>query len=257
MNRRIVVVLGIAIVLLCMAAIVTATLSVSYECHVDFLYEYDKPFVQRGSNGVSIRKPDEHNLRARHELIEDGFRRILSTHAFKDRVLECMQDPVLKGDSEARISSVLSSMRFEVVGMATTNFVFPCRLRLSDGDRRNLGDYARICMGMLKDNLDEENEKTVSRCAYAEYQLMRKSENRIKSLEKDIADGKEAGIEELRDLRNKVREMQIKIDGIRGRVMKTTFKRIIEESKPVTTIRLRFHEKRNAMQTTQSGDRRR
>lgn len=237
MNRRIIVLIGLAVALLCASAGVLRNVSVTYVCQVDFSFEYGKPFVRSEPDGVSSLPADEHNRRAKYEFIEEEFRRDLYMAPLDERILKCRQSPILKDEPESRVRSVLSSMKFEVVGMSITNFVYPCRLVLSDHDRRNLGEYARCCMASLKEGLEVENEVSVFKCAYDEYQLMRKSEDEIKKLEKALGDGAASDEQklELRRLRQVVQDMRQKIDEVRVRVMEVSARRILDESEPNTT----------------------
>ena len=152
----------------------------------------------------------------------------------KDGLVKCRHDPALQGESESRIRSVLSSVRLDVVGMPSTNFVYPCQLVLSNGDKRNLDAYARFCMDMVKEQLNEENELSVAKCTTKEFQSMKKAERKIDEIE-SAAKSENAiasSEEELRLAWRTVSEMKQKIEEIRSLVMSTGGRRIVYESQP-------------------------
>ena len=144
MNRKILSVIGIVMVLVsvvvCIVFCLLHKLSVSYKCQVDFLYEFDRPFKEIPGRGIL--NADESNRTARYESIIDDFRREMAFFSSKDGLVKCRHDPALQGESESCIRSVLSSVRLDVVGKPSTNFVYPCRLVLSNVDKRNLDAYA-------------------------------------------------------------------------------------------------------------------
>ena len=236
MNRKVLLVIGIVVVLVgvmvCVAFCLLHDLSVSYECHVDFLYEFDRPF--RDVPGRGILNVDESNRNARYESIVDGFRREMAFCSNEDGLVRCRHDPALQGESESRIRSVLSSVRLDVTGMPSTNFVYSCRLVLSNGDKRNLDVYARFCMDRVKEQLNEENELSIAKCTIKEFQIMKKAERKVAEIESVAKSGNAIAPadEELRMARQTVSEMKQKIDEIRRLVMSTGGRRIVYESQP-------------------------
>ena len=236
MNRRILLVIGIVVVLVsvmvCVALCLSHDLSISYECHVDFLYEFDRPF--RELPGRGILNADESNRKARYESIIDGFRREMAFCSSNDGFVRCRNDPAFQGESESRIRSVLSSLRLDVTGMPSANFVYSCRLVLSNGDKRNLDVYARFCMDRVKEQLNEENELSIAKCTIKEFQIMKKAERKIAEIESAAKSGNAIAPadEELRMARQTVSEMKQKIDEMRSLVMSTGGRRIVYESQP-------------------------
>ena len=158
MKRTLIVAAGMVVAVV---GVVTGTalclsrcLSVSFECRVDFLYEFDRPFKDVPGRGTL--NADESNRNSRYESILDDFRRDMLFCASKDGIIRCQRDSAFQGEPDSRITAVLSSVRLDVTGMPSTNFVYPCRLVLSDGDRRALDVYARFCMDKVKEQLEEE-----------------------------------------------------------------------------------------------------
>ena len=219
---------AVAVTALCLSR----CLSVSYECQVDFLYEFDRPF--REMPGRGILNADESNRNARYESIMENFRREMAFCSGKDGLIRCRHDPTLQGESESRIRSVLSSVRLDVTGMPSTNFVYSCRLVLSNGDKRNLDSYARFCMDRVKEQLNEENELSIAKCTTKEFQTLKKSEKKIEELEKAIANGEASpsAKNELRNERRTVDEMKKRIEEVKEFVLSTGGRRIIYEATP-------------------------
>ena len=206
-------------------------LSVLYECQVDFLYEFDRPFSDVSGRGTL--KASEHNRNARYEQIVDSFRRGMRLLSSKDGISMCQRDSALKGESELRVRNVLSSVRLDVIGMSSTNFVYPCRLVLSDDDSRSLDVYARFCMDMVKAQVDEENTISIAKCTVKEHQMLKKAERKIEvSVEDNVASSVS---EELRLAKQTAAEMKKKIEEVRCQVMSTGGRRIIYESQPKTS----------------------
>lgn len=236
MNRKILSVIGIVMVLVsvvvCIAFCLLHKLSVSYKCQVDFLYEFDRPFKEIPGRGIL--NANESNRTARYESIIDDFRREIAFCSSKDGLVKCRHDPALQGESESCIRSVLASVRLDVVGMPSTNFVYSCRLVLSNGDKRNLEAYARFCMDMVKEQLNEENELSVAKCTTKEFQSMKKAERKIDEIESAAKSGNAiaSSEEELRLAWRTVSEMKQKIEEIRSLVMSTGGRRIVYESQP-------------------------
>ena len=210
-------------------------LSVLYECQVDFLYEFDRPFSDVSGRGTL--KASEHNRNARYEQIVDSFRRGMRLLSSKDGISMCQRDSALKGESELRVRNVLSSVRLDVIGMSSTNFVYPCRLVLSDDDSRSLDVYARFCMDMVKAQVDEENTISITKCTVKEHQMLKKAERKIEELENaSVEDNVASSVsEELRLAKQTAAEMKKKIEEVRCQVMSTGGRRIIYESQPKTS----------------------
>ena len=239
MNRKILSVIGIVMVLVsvvvCIAFCLLHKLSVSYKCQVDFLYEFDRPFSDVSGRGTL--KASEHNRNARYEQIVDSFRRGMRLLSSKDGISMCQRDSALKGESELRVRNVLSSVRLDVIGMSSTNFVYPCRLVLSDDDSRSLDVYARFCMDMVKAQVDEENTISIAKCTVKEHQMLKKAERKIEELENaSVEDNVASSVsEELRLAKQTAAEMKKKIEEVRCQVMSTGGRRIIYESQPKTS----------------------
>ena len=236
MNKRILAVTGVVVtvvgVLMGTVLYLSSVLSVSYECRVDFLYEFDRPFKNVPGRGTF--NADEHNRRFGYEDIASDFKNEVVLSLLRDGVVRCQRDSVLQSESESRIRAVLASVRLDVIGMPSTNFVYPCRIVLSDNDRRNLGEYARFCMDRVKDQIDEKNRISIAKTTVTEHQMLRKAERRIEELEKAVVRGEviPTAEEELRLARHTVEEMKKKIEEIRKDIMSTGGRRIIYESQP-------------------------
>jgi hypothetical protein len=236
MKRKLIVAAGMVVAVV---GVVTGTalclsrcLSVSFECRVDFLYEFDRPFKDVPGRGTL--NADESNRNSRYESILDDFRRDMLFCASKDGIIRCQRDSAFQGEPDSRITAVLSSVRLDVTGMPSTNFVYPCRLVLSDGDWRALDVYARFCMDKVKEQLEEENMISIGRCTTREFQVLKKSEKKIEELEKAIAKGEVSPSvkNELRNERRTVDEMKKKIEEIKELVLSTGGRRIIYETPP-------------------------
>lgn len=235
MNRKILAVAVGIMILGVMAGIMLCllrNLSVSYECKVDFLYEYERPAGDVTSRGAIENYSDKRRLR--HDDILYGFKRELDLFSSKKGAIMCQRDIESLREPISRIEAVLASARLEVVGMPSTNFVYPCRLILVDGDSRNLCEYARFCMDRVKERLADENWILVAKVALHEYEQMHKAELRIKELEKRAVDGGWTASDEveMKQARQIVREMQMRIEEIRKDVMSRREQRIIHESPP-------------------------
>lgn len=236
MNRKISATMGFAVVAIGImtsaVVLLSRNLSVTYECKVDFLYEYEKPSMDVRGRGSFENEEDK--LRAGREDVAYGFKRELDLFKSRKGVLMCQRELEPLGESVSRTEAVLSSVRLNVVGMPSTNFVYPCRLVLSDGDRRNLVEYARFCMDRAKERVAEDNWILVAKVAMHEYEQLRKAERRIKELEKHAEDGSGAGSSgaELELAKQTVQKMQKRIEEIRKDVMSRREQRIICESPP-------------------------
>lgn len=242
MNRKILAVAGGIMILGITAGILLCllrNLSVTYECKVDFLYEYERPSKDVTSRDAIGNYSDKR--RVRHDDILYGFKRELELFSSKKGALMCQRDIESLGEPMSRIETVLASARLEVVGIPSTNFVYPCRLVLVDGDRRNLGEYARFCMDRVKERLAEENWILVAKVALHEYEQMHKAERRIMELEKRASDGGGTASDEveMKQARQTVREMQMRIEEIRKDVMSRREQRIIHESPPKVSLIIR------------------
>ena len=233
MNRKTFAVTGGVLLVCMMAGIVfhlLCNLSVTYECRVDFLYEYDRPY--RDIHGCL--EADEGNRRARFEDISCGFKNELALFTSRKGVSRCQRDLAPLGEPVSRIEAILASVRLNVVGMPCTNFVYPCRLVLADGDGRNLAAFAGFCMNRVREQADEENGIVVAKATVYEHGNMRKAERRVKELESQVANGKgdRSKEQELRMARETVGEMNRRIEEIGKRVMSRGGRHIIFESPP-------------------------
>jgi len=233
MNRKIIAVTGGVMVVCMMAGLafcLLCNLTVAYECRVDFLYEYDRPY--KDDHGRL--EADEDNRHARLEDISCGFKREMALFTSPKGVLRCRRDLAALGESVSRTEAILASARLDVVGMPCTNFVYLCRLVLADGDSRNLGEYARFCMKMVREHADEENRIVVAKATIHEYGKMRKAERRVKELECQVVNGGgDRSIEhELHMARETVVEMNRRIEEIGKSVMSGGGRHIIFESPP-------------------------
>ena len=249
MNRKILVVAGIISIVLAVvggaAACLAGRLSVSHECRVDFLYEYGKPHPREdGLRGELLREAEDGNRCAKHAEVCEDLKRVLSFLASNDGFSLCQRHIALQGESVARIRTVLASARLDVVGMPCTNFVYPCRLVLADGDKRNLMAFARFCMNRVKEQVDEENRIRIHKATISEYMVMRKAERRVKELERQVVNGEgNHSIEhELRMAQETVGEMNRRIEEIGKSVMLRGGRYIIFESPPEVSWVLRRKE---------------
>jgi hypothetical protein len=89
-------------------------------------------------------------------------------------------------------------------------------------------------MDRVKERLADENWILVAKVALHEYEQMHKAELRIKELEKRTVDGDGTASDEveMKQARQIVREMQMRIEEIRKDVMSRREQRIIHESPP-------------------------
>lgn len=235
MNGKILAVsgIGVAAVAVMTGAVLYLAhdLSVAYECQVDFLYEFDRPF--RDVPGRGTLNADESNRNARYEDIMAGFKREVPWYSSRDGVVRCQQDLALRGEPESRIKAVLSSVRLGVVEMPSTNFVYSCRLVLSDSDSRNLDEYARFCMDRIKLQVEEENRLSIARVTIKECQTLKKAERKIEELKnaaakKDVSSAED----ELSQAMQTAEMMRRKIEEVRELVTSSGGRRIIYESQP-------------------------
>ena len=93
MNRKILAVAGGIIILGVIAGIVLCllrNLSVTYECKVEFLYEYERPSGDVASRGATGNYSDRYRLR--HDDIRYGFKRELELFSSKKGSLMCQRD---------------------------------------------------------------------------------------------------------------------------------------------------------------------
>lgn len=236
MNGKILAVsgIGVAAVAVMTGAVLYLAhdLSVAYECQVDFLYEFDRPF--RDVPGRGTLNADESNRNARYEDIMAGFKREMPWYSSRDGVVRCQQDPALQVESESRIKAVLSSVRLGVVEIPSTNFVYSCRLVLSDSDSRNLDEYARFCMDRIKLQVEEENSLSIARATIRECQTLKRAERKIEELKNAAAKGSDASSagDELSQAMQTAEMMRRKIEEIRELVTSSGGRRIIYESQP-------------------------
>ena len=250
MNRKIIMGVGVtSATLVAITGAVGMTLSlcsVSYECKIEFCYQDGVPsaaVVSRGDNALGEIGPS----------IQDRYRSLVLEFADKQyfpfplekMVRRCMSDAKLQNESEKRTRSVLSTMRLDVTGVPCTNYVYPCRLVLSSGEKRNLGEYGSLCLTMVKERLQEENSVYADKAALNEIVQMRKVERRIKELEKHVEDGSgtESAEAELEQAKQTVQKMQKRIEEIRKDVMSRCAQRIICESPPEVSWVMRRKER--------------
>ena len=245
MNRKMLLAAGslaVLSVVLLLAVVGLRNVFVIYVCQVDFLFECGKPFAASTSEDSTGYTVDEHNRLACYEMLVSDFKREWHSFPMSEKMLRCKQDSILRMEPESRTQDIFSSMQLDVIGMPSTNFVYPCRLLLSDVSRRNLGEYARICMGIVKDKIDEDNRIALYKCTFREHQAMRRAERRIKDIEKlsEKAGMESAMDEELSQARQTVRDMEKVIEQVRERVMSKREKRITQESPPDISWHIQF-----------------
>ena len=146
MNKKTLAITGVAVVVVGILTGVgfylSSSLSISYECHVDFLYEFDRPFKNVPGRGTF--NADEHNRRFGYEDITSDFKNEVVLSLLRDGVSRCLRDPILQSESESRIRAVLASVRLDVIGMPSTNFVYPCRITLSRSEEHTSELQSRI-----------------------------------------------------------------------------------------------------------------
>ena len=249
MKRKLIVAAGVVVAVVSAvtgtALYLSRILSVSFECKVDFLYEFDRPFKYVPARGVL--NANEQNRNARYESIADDFRREMRLCTSKDVISTCQRDSAFKGESESRVRNVLSSVRLDVTGMPSTNFVYPCRLVLSDCDSRSLEEYARFCMDRVKAQVDEENNVSVAKCTVKEHQILKKAERKIEELSEASVNSDDSSFsnDELRLANQTATEMKNKIEDVRRLLMSTGGRRIIYESQPETSWVIRRKAKKH------------
>ena len=158
---------------------------------VDFLYEYERPAGDVTSRGAIENYSDKRRLG--HDDILYGFKRELDLFSSKKGAIMCQRDIESLREPISRIEAVLASARLEVVGMPSTNFVYPCRLILVAGDSRNLCEYARFCMDRVKERLADENWILVAKVVLHEYE-MKQARRIVREMQMRIA-GAETGAE--------------------------------------------------------------
>lgn len=237
MNRKniaigcVVVLIGI---LASMAFYQLDDISILYECQIEFLYADEIPVVLGMPSGNLSRDESEQYVENRSKIVLFEFNSERYPFTTSEMIRRCKAVPQLGEETERRTRAVLSTRRIEAEDEDFTNSVYRYRMVLTDHEKRNLSEYARLCMTMLKDKLEEECELQVRRAALAEYQMMRKAERRIEEMEKAAKGGNVAASaeQELRAARRTVSEMRQKIEEIRIRVMSTGRRRIVGESNP-------------------------
>lgn len=209
-------------------------ISISYECQIDFLYADDIPVVNRMPYGNLPRDVSETYVENRQGLVLFEFNSERYPFTSSEIMRRCKAVPQLSDETEQRTRAVLSTRRIEVVEEGCTNSVYMYRMVLSDPEKRNLGEYARLCITMFKEKLEEDCELQARRAAISENQTMRKAERRIEEIENAAKSGKAiaSAEEELRIARRTVSEMKQKIEKIRSQVMSTGRRRIIYEAPP-------------------------
>lgn len=236
MNKKTLVITGVAVavvgILTGAGFYLSNSLSISYECNVDFLYEFDRPFKNIPGRGTF--NADEHNRHFGYEDITSDFKNEVVLSLLRDGASRCQRDSILQSESESRSRAVLASVRLDVIGMPSTNFVYPCRLVLTDVNSRNLCEYARFCMDRVKDQISEKNRISIAKATVKEHQRLMQAERRIEELEKAAAKGEEipTAEKELRLARHTMEAMKTKIDEVRESIMYTGGQRIIYESQP-------------------------
>ena len=205
--------------------------SVSVECRVGFQYEFGKP--SKDGQSLGSLEADEFNRNVRYKKVIDDFKREMFFCSSKAGIVKCCRESAFLGESESRIREILSSVRFEVTGMPSTNFVYECQLVLSSDDGRNIESYARYCMDRFKERLAEENKVLIAKCTTKEFQTMKKAEKKIAELESLSKCGDVTAVKnELRNAHLTVEEMKKKIDKIGEYVLPTNGRRIIYEAAP-------------------------
>ena len=216
-------------------------ISISYECQIEFLYADDVPGVNRMPSGNPHRDVSEQYVENRSKMVLFEFNSERYPFTIGEMVRRCKAVPQLGEETETRTRAVLATRRIEVVDEDCTNSVYRYRMVLTDREKRNLGEYARLCMAMFKEKLEEERELQVRRAALSEYQMMRKAERRIEEIENAAKGGNVDAYaeEELRTARRTVSEMKQKIEEIRSRVMSTGRRRIVGESQPEISLVIR------------------
>ena len=240
MNKKIYIVGGAAAAGVLAATIgavcvVAMNCSLSHACQIEFCYQDGVPSKTAGTHGGCAREAIGLTIQNRYRgLLFEFSDKPYFPLPFEKMVQRCLSAPELEGESERRTRAVLSTMRFEVIGMPSTNFAYQCRLVLTDPERQNIDKYARICLAMLRERLDEDCRLRADKTVINEVQRMRKAEKRIEELEKSLAQGSigRAAEEELLQARSSVKETGVRIEEIRRNVMDTNERRITHESPP-------------------------
>lgn len=240
MNRRTHLVVDTAVVAVALAAVgaVMANCSVLYESQIEFCYQDGVPSATVAFHGQNSSEAVSHSIQNRYRSLMFEFAdKMYFPLPFEERVRRCQEASELRGECEHRTRAVLSTMRLEVVGMPRTNFAYRCRLVLEDREKRNMDEYARICLAMIKDRLDEDNKVYADKAALNEIEQMRKAERRIGELEKSMLKGnaESSTEEELRQARDTVKKMSARIEEIRKQVMNENAIRIIDDSQPTVS----------------------
>lgn len=198
-------------------------LSVSYECQIEFLYEDLVP-------KQNSRAPCGNYIENRQRILLSEFNSEYYPFTVDEMVRRCLSDPKLRTESEQRVRTVLSTKRFDVSESRCTNALYSYQLVLADREKRNLDEFARLCMKILKEKLQRENMIRADKASYNENQQMRKTERRIRELENK----KDASAEdELRQARKMVKEKEQRIAEIKAQVMSRAARGVIYESPPV------------------------
>ena len=208
--------------------------SVSYECQIEFLYEDRALEMACDSFGDSSCDGNTMRIKNRSRLVLSEFNSEYGAFSTDEMVRRCRTEASLRDESEQRSKAVLSSRKIEVVEGLCTNSVYGYRIRLEDSREQNLGEYARLCIKVIKDQMDRESEIRADKAVFYENQQMRKAEQRIKELAKSISkcDTSQASETELQRAKDTVRETGRRIEEIRSKVLSRNSRRIIYESKP-------------------------
>ena len=206
---------------------------VLYECQIEFHYEdykhrnpeppCDNLFGDEGRNYV----------KDLHRILLRQFNSEYYSYTIDEMVRRCQSNPKLKDESERRIRTILLTRRIDLIEESCANSFYAYRLVLTDLEKRNLDEFARLCMTMFKEKFKEECRVRMDKAISREVETIRKAERRIEELEKAKAEGKEISTreEELRMARHMIAAMKMKIEEIRKEAMSNEG-RIIYESQP-------------------------
>ena len=234
------VLVGCLAVLAGLSFVAFGRITMRHECEIKFLLEHGKPIMDASASDGNTGVADKRDIENRYDSIVDDFSGNWYPCRLDERVERCRKDINLNAEPENRTRSILSSMKLEVVGMPSTNFVYSCRLVISDAEQRNLDVYAKTCMRMVKERIAEDNKVQGYRAINNEYQRMRKIERMIQVLKKEGCEDNSKKEMELNKLRQDVSEIKQKIDEVLTHVSQMYDRLVIYESEPIVRSRFVF-----------------
>lgn len=145
--------------------------------------------------------------------------------------------PEIASYGEQRARNIFSSAKLSIVDIPPTNFMFRCRLVLTDLEKSNIEDYAKFYMMIISECFDSETKRICDKSVFREVQNLRKAERRIEELQYKSSTSS-LSYEENQDLRQLmalVQRLKSQIELKQKEVADRSARRIAHQSEPMVT----------------------